>query len=160
MSAVDDLVSGLDYPMFIVTTAAGGERAGCLVGFVTQASIDPARLIVCLSKANFTHRVAKRAETLVVHFLSEQDMDLARLFGEETGDDIDKFAHCEWDTGPEGIPVLGAGRGWVAGRILQALDAGDHDAFWVAPFASERRAVDARQLGFQQVRALAPGHPA
>jgi hypothetical protein len=26
--------------MFIVTTAAGAERAGCLIGFATQASIQ------------------------------------------------------------------------------------------------------------------------
>ncbi len=157
---MDDLVSGLDYPMFIVTTAAGGRRAGCLVGFVTQASIDPARLIVCLSKANFTYRVAQEAEALVVHFLSSDDRDLARLFGEETGDRTDKFARCEWEAGPGGMPIVAAGRGWLAARVLNVVDAGDHAAFLVEPFASERRALDAAPLGFQQVRTLEPGHPA
>ena len=39
-------VSGLDYPMFVVTAAADGRRAGCLVGFTSQVSIDPPRLLV------------------------------------------------------------------------------------------------------------------
>ena len=43
------LASELDYPMFVVTTAAGGAPAGCLVGFATQCSIDPPRFLVCLS---------------------------------------------------------------------------------------------------------------
>jgi flavin reductase (DIM6/NTAB) family NADH-FMN oxidoreductase RutF len=41
------IMGSLDYPMLVVTAAAAGERAGCLVGFATQASIDPARFLVC-----------------------------------------------------------------------------------------------------------------
>ena len=42
---VDQVLSEVDYPVFVVTTVDrdSGERAGCLVGFVTQCSIDPAR---------------------------------------------------------------------------------------------------------------------
>ena len=39
----------LDYPMFIVTTRAGDERSGCLVGFASQVSIRPRRFLVGLS---------------------------------------------------------------------------------------------------------------
>ena len=60
--AFDELVGGLDYPLWIVTAAAGEERDGCLVGFGCQSSIDPSRFLVCLSKNNRTYRVAKRAE--------------------------------------------------------------------------------------------------
>lgn len=33
---VHTLVAELDYPLFIVTVPAGGERSGCLIGFATQ----------------------------------------------------------------------------------------------------------------------------
>jgi flavin reductase (DIM6/NTAB) family NADH-FMN oxidoreductase RutF len=46
--------------MVVVTTAVDSERAGCLVGFHAQSSIEPQRLTVCLSKANSTYRVALR----------------------------------------------------------------------------------------------------
>jgi flavin reductase (DIM6/NTAB) family NADH-FMN oxidoreductase RutF len=49
--AFEKLVSLLDYPMFVVTTRAGDESAGCLVGFATQVSIRPPRFIVGLSNA-------------------------------------------------------------------------------------------------------------
>jgi len=48
----DTLVSELDYPMVVVSVASGADRAGCLVGFSTHCSIDPARYAVCISKRN------------------------------------------------------------------------------------------------------------
>lgn len=153
------LVSDLDYPMFIVTVAAAGDRDGCLVGFVTQASIDPPRLLVMLSKSNRTGRLARAADSLVVHFLHENNKDLAKLFGEETGDNLDKFDACEWHDGPFKGPTLVDTRGWAAGSILDRLDSGDHVAHLLD---IEAVSVDLTgpQLGFQCVRNMEPGHPA
>lgn len=39
----------LDHPMYVVTAEADGERAGCLVGYASQCSIQPARFMVWLS---------------------------------------------------------------------------------------------------------------
>jgi flavin reductase (DIM6/NTAB) family NADH-FMN oxidoreductase RutF len=156
---VHALVDGLDYPMVVVTTEAAGERSGCLVGFVTQSSIDPPRFLVLLSKANHTYGVARHADRLAVHFLHEGNRHLAELFGEQTGDDVDKFARCAWTDGPGGLPVLTGTRGWFAGRVLGRLDAGDHVAHLVDVAAA---AVDTPgpPLTFQAVRDLEPGHPA
>ncbi len=154
------LVADLDYPMFVVTAAAEGRRAGCMVGFATQCSMAPPRLLLCMSKRNFTFGVAARAEVLVVHFLGQQDMEVARLFGGETGDEVDKFARCRWRPGPGGAPVLEAGRGWIAGNVLEQVPFGDHVGFVVEPFAGHVGDAGAPQLGFQAVRDLQPGHGA
>ncbi|MDH6580477.1 flavin reductase [Kitasatospora sp. MAP5-34] len=73
----DDFTARLDYPVLVVTAAADGARAGCLVGFGSQCSIDPPRFTVWLSKANRTFRVAKRAEFPVVHLLPAHRRDRA-----------------------------------------------------------------------------------
>lgn len=153
------LVARLDYPMFVVTAGANGDRSGCLVGFCTQASIDPPRLLVLLSKANHTFKVAERAEELVVHFLGDANLELARLFGEYTSDDVDKFALCDWRPTPSGTPVVTGTMGWVAGRIKARLDAGDHVAHLLEPTAAHAEKLGT-QLGFQRVRDFDPGHPA
>ena len=159
-AAFGQLVGTIDYPMFVVTTAAGQRRAGCLVGFVTQCSIDPPRLLVCLSKRNYTFRVAVDADALVVHFLGPADEPLSRLFGEQTGDEVDKFVRCSWSPGPQGLPVLDVQRGWVAARVLQRHDVGDHVAVLVEPFDGVAHDTSAPPLGFQQVRDMVPGHEA
>lgn len=152
------LVSELDYPMFIVTATAD-ERAGCLVGFASQASIHPPRFVVLLSKLNHTCRVAARAEALAVHFLSHADRELAKLFGEQTGDEVDKFDQCRWDHGPFGTTVLSDTKGWIAGRVRDRVDAGDHVVHLIDTEVT-RLHRSGPPLAFQDVRDMEPGHPA
>jgi flavin reductase (DIM6/NTAB) family NADH-FMN oxidoreductase RutF len=150
----------LDYPMFVVTTRAEGERAGCLVGFATQASINPARFLVGLSNKNRTYRVARRAERLAVHVLDPSDRELAALFGTQTGDDVDKFERCTWTEGPGGVPLLSQALAWFTGPILGQHPVGDHVAFLIEPDDGDTRAKSAELLTFDDVRDLDAGHDA
>jgi len=144
-------------PALVVTTSASGVRAGCLVGFAAQASIDPPRFAVWLSKENHTFRVAQSAHTLVVHVLRLGDEEWAHLFGGETGDEVDKFAGVDWKTGPDGCPVL-PGRDWVAGSILERVDTGDHVAYVLAPHSGEAARHQARVLTLADLD-IEAGHP-
>jgi flavin reductase (DIM6/NTAB) family NADH-FMN oxidoreductase RutF len=151
------LVRRLDYPMFVVTAAASGERSGCLVGFTTQCSIDPPRFWVGISVRNHTHGVARRAAYLGVHLLERSDRELAELFGTLTGDEVDKLAWCAWREGPHGAVLLDGVADWFVGRVVEVLPGGDHTWFMVEPVAV-RSAGAGRPMGFQDVRDLEPGH--
>ena len=157
--AFDAIVGELDYPMLIVTAAAGDERAGCLVGFATQTSISPPRFLVCLSEKNRTFRVARDATALGVHFLGADSDDLAELFGGETGDEVDKFDRVDWHPGPEGAPLLDRCRNRFVGRIAERLPAGDHTAFLLEPIAAER-GEEVRPFPFHRAKVIDPGHEA
>jgi flavin reductase (DIM6/NTAB) family NADH-FMN oxidoreductase RutF len=146
------------HPMVVVTASAGGTRAGCLVGHLTQCSIDPLRVLVCLSRANRTHAVAVQAETLAVHHLGHDQRDLARLFGEETGDEVDKFARCSWRHGPSGTVVLDDVRHWWVGRRAIRVPLGDHEGFVLEPITVHAEGPY-RQLDSTQVADLDAGHP-
>jgi flavin reductase (DIM6/NTAB) family NADH-FMN oxidoreductase RutF len=154
-----ELVGELDYPMFVVTAAAGGERAGCLVGFTTQASIDPPRFLVCLSVKNRTYRVAQGATVLGVHLVPAEAEDVAELFGGETGDEVDKFERVTWHEGPEGVPIVEACRNWFVGRILDRLPCGDHEAFLLEPVAAEHGTAG-EEFSFHRAKRIDPGHEA
>jgi flavin reductase (DIM6/NTAB) family NADH-FMN oxidoreductase RutF len=158
-SVFHQLVGDLDYPMVVVTAAAGGRQAGCLVGFSTQCSIDPARYVVFISKQNFTFGVARQADHLAVHLLSKRHHDVAALFGETTGDDHDKFADVRWHGGPGGAPVLDDVGTWFVGRVVDHLDGGDHLGFVLEPLEAVK-AHPVEQLGFQDVKGMDPGHEA
>jgi flavin reductase (DIM6/NTAB) family NADH-FMN oxidoreductase RutF len=151
-------VGNLEYPMFIVTARAGEERLGCLVGFATQASIDPARFVVGLSRANRTHRLGSDSAALAVHCVPADAADLAELFGGETGDEVDKFARCAWHDGAEGLPILDRCRRWFVGRVVDRLDAGDHELFLLDPVAASDGPED--DFTFHRAKRIEPGHPA
>jgi flavin reductase (DIM6/NTAB) family NADH-FMN oxidoreductase RutF len=158
-TAFEDTVRLLDYPMFVVTAAGGAERSGCLVGFAGQVSIDPGRFLVCLSDKNHTYRVACSAGRLAVHLLGRDQLPLARLFGEQTGDEVDKFAQCSWQPGPDGVPVLDDVVAWFSGTILQRVPFGDHVGFLLSPDAGACRGSGAL-LTLSDVDELDPGHDA
>jgi flavin reductase (DIM6/NTAB) family NADH-FMN oxidoreductase RutF len=153
----DAFVEGLDYPMFVVTTAADGERAGCLVGFTTQASINPPRFLVCLSVKNFTYRVARRADLLAVHVLDPGQRDLARLFGEQTGDTSDKFAQCSWRPGPDGVPLLEHCPRLLVGRVVERYEFGDHVGHLLEAVEVESSSSE-HGISFEDVEEFDAGH--
>jgi flavin reductase (DIM6/NTAB) family NADH-FMN oxidoreductase RutF len=161
MGSVDQdfatLVGRLDYSMLIVTGAHGSEQDGCLIGFATQVSMQPARFLVCLSVKNRTYRVAAQAATLVVHPVPQVGEELAVLFGGETGDEVDKFARCRWEAGPDGTPVQSDVDSWFAGRVLGHVGFGDHVGFVLEPTIVQL-SNNHDTLTFRRAPAIEPGH--
>ena len=158
-AAFDEIVGDLDYPMFIVTVAAGEHQAGCLVGFATQTSIDPPHFLVCLSERNHTTKLAQEAELLGVHAVPADATGLAQLFGGETGDEVDKFPRVGWRPGPGGVPLLDEARNRFVGRIEEKLPAGDHIAFLLTPIEAEAEPGE-REFQFHRAKRIDPGHEA
>lgn len=157
----DRLMSGLDAPMTIVTTAAGGERAGCLVGFQSQCSIEPHKYALWLSKANHTYRVALRADLLAVHLIGSGDEDLAELFGGSTGDDVDKFEDVEVVRGPGGVPLLSRCPDRLVVRRTALFDeGGDHVCIVTEPVEVHGGDQPRRPLRLSEVDYITPGHQA
>ncbi len=160
------LTSAIDYPMFVVTCADGAdeERAGCLVGFATQCSIDPPLYLVCISEMNHTERIARRAKYLAVHLLASDQKHLAQLFGSQTGDEVDKFEQCRWQPGPEGAPLLDECPNRFVGRVIDRRENGDHVGYVLEVVEASADRGDGLEavglLTFQQVRNLDPGHEA
>ncbi len=158
--AIGELVARANPPLYVVTTVADGTRAGCVVGFATQASIDPARFLVAISKVNRTWRVAKDASHVAVHLFGRERMDVVDLFGGETGDDIDKFEQCTWSEGEGGVPVLDAAEAWFVGRIIERFDFGDHVGHLLEPAGGGAATTSPAAVTLHDADDLEPGHPA
>jgi flavin reductase (DIM6/NTAB) family NADH-FMN oxidoreductase RutF len=155
----DSLVGALNGPMFIVTATDGERRAGCLVGFAGQCSINPPRFMVWLSKRNFTYLVAKGADRLAVHVPTVRERELATLFGSRTGFEFDKFARCAWHPGPGAVPLLADCPQRFIGRIVGRYDTGDHEGILTEPVDVGSRS-GLGQIGFQDVKDIDPGNDA
>jgi flavin reductase (DIM6/NTAB) family NADH-FMN oxidoreductase RutF len=150
----------LDYPLFVLTVqSSNGERSGCLAGFVTQCSMIPVRFLVCVSKLNRSYFVAEQATGLALHQLGHDQLEIASLFGEQTGDAIDKFEHCRWSEGKTGSPVLAECAAWLEGSIVNSFSVGDHHAFEIRP-VSAGVGTHEGLLTSGTIPPFSPGHPA
>jgi flavin reductase (DIM6/NTAB) family NADH-FMN oxidoreductase RutF len=159
--ALDRFSAKTDIPLTIVTTVANGERSGCVVGYWTRSSIQPPRFLVCISKQNHTFEPVMRSGEIVLHLVPRQAVDIVRLFGSETGDEIDKFLHCEWREGPGGLPILNACPTYAVCAVLDRIDVGDHVALLVDPVTvATGPETDAFTQRMAASHHIEPGHPA
>jgi flavin reductase (DIM6/NTAB) family NADH-FMN oxidoreductase RutF len=152
----------LEHAMFVVTTRADDdELSGCLVGFATQTSIHPRRFLVGVSRTNHTFGVAARSDYLAVHVVARRNVGLARLFGSQTGDTVDKFEECDWHAGPQGMPILDDAAGWFVGATLERINLdGDHVGYLLEPIAAAVNERSAVLVSASDVAGLEPGHKA
>ena len=157
---LDDLMGSVDSPLIVVTTSAQGERAGCLVGFHSQASIDPEHYCFWLSKANHTYRVALRSERFAVHFPTTADSELARFFGSRSGSETDKFAGLDSIASDHDVPLLAdLPNRLLVERVAMLDDGGDHVCL-TARVDSVEVAGGFTALRPSQLGDLTPGHNA
>lgn len=158
--AVDAYTEQTEYALQVVTTTSSdGEPSGCIVGFSTQCSIVPPRYLVCISKVNHTYFASESSDSVALHLIGRDQVPLASLFAETSGDTVDKFARCEWRTGATGAPILCESAAWLEGRIIRRWSVGDHQALLVRPVdggAGSHRDV----LTAQSAPHFRPGHPA
>jgi flavin reductase (DIM6/NTAB) family NADH-FMN oxidoreductase RutF len=152
------LVQATDYPLYVVTAETKGEPSGCLAGFVTQASIDPVRFIVCISKINHTFGIADGSTGLGLHLLGSDQRETASLFGEQTGDVINKFERVQWMQGSTGVPILSECAAWVEGRVIDRMGGGDHEAFLIA-VVDGGAGTHTGRFTLSDAANFMPGHP-
>jgi flavin reductase (DIM6/NTAB) family NADH-FMN oxidoreductase RutF len=158
--AFDVIMTSLDARMAVVTTADERERAGCLVGFHVQSSIQPPRYTIWLSKANHTYRVGLRATHFGIHFLTSDDHELAELFGTRSGDTVDKFRDLPVRTGAGGVPVLlYCPHRLIVRKVAQLDDGSDHVCITTEP-VEEHTSGRFEPLRLSDVEHLQPGHAA
>lgn len=149
----------VDYPYYLVTVRTPeGEMSGCLAGFVTQCSIHPPNFVACISQVNHTLGVAVRSPAMGLHLLGEDQLDMARLFGEQTGDVVDKFAAADWRLGTTGAPLLTDVSVALEAMILGHFSVGDHEAFLVRAVRSVA-GPGRGLLTYRKSPRLHPGHP-
>jgi flavin reductase (DIM6/NTAB) family NADH-FMN oxidoreductase RutF len=144
----------------VTTVGHDGERAGCLVGFVTECSMHPPRVLVGLSVENHTHEVAASADLLAVHLIPRAALPLVSLFAQHTGDEIDKFERCSWTAGPGEVPLLDECPAWFVGRVLHRVpELGDHTGYVIAPVAVSTSVPDGPWLTVDDVSGMKAAHP-
>ena len=103
----------------VVTADAGEGPVAMTVSSVASVAIDPPTLVFSASALSSSTPVLRRADTVVVHLLASDQVDLAKLGArsgaERFGDDV------IWSRLPTGEPYYPEAS-WLRGRITQRIE--------------------------------------
>lgn len=101
---------------------------------VFGASIVPERprLLVVLSKTNYTAELVTSAGTLTVTLLSQAQLALLEPLGLRSGRDGNKLSGLDFRLTNDGDPYFPGGAGCLRAAVLRSFDNGDSTSFLVA----------------------------
>jgi len=106
----------------VITADAGDGPVALTATSVSSVSAEPPLLIFSISTLSSASDVLSRAETVVVHLLDANDIDVAKI-GATSG--IDRFAETHrWSRLVTGEPVYRDVRAWVRCAVIGRMDAG------------------------------------
>ena len=106
----------------VITADAGDGPVGLTATSVFSVSAEPPLLIFSVSSSSSSAPTIRAADTVIVHLLAADQLDLARL-GATSG--IDRFADRSiWDRLLTGEPYFPAAHAWIRGRVINRMEAG------------------------------------
>ncbi|MGM0931059.1 MAG: flavin reductase family protein [Actinomycetota bacterium] len=104
----------------IVTADAGDGPVAMTVSSLASVGINPPSLVFSASALSSSTPTLRQAETVVVHLLSSDQVELAKL-GATSG--VDRFSNdVEWGRLPTGEPYYPNANAWLRGRIVNRVD--------------------------------------
>ena len=123
----------------ITTREANGRPRGMTANSFTSVSLDPALLLVCISRKASSFPAFADCSSFAVNVLHDQQIALSAQFASKIED---KFRNVLHDVAHTGSPILGDCLSWFDCAVHQRIDAGDHivligqvEAFGASPLA-------------------------
>lgn len=105
----------------VITASVEGQPVGFTATSLISVSADPPLLAFSVDSTSSAWRLMSVAETLVVNFLTADQVDVSARFATSG---IDRFATTDWWSLPTGEPVLEGSGAWVRGEIVQRTPVG------------------------------------
>ncbi len=107
----------------VITADAGQGPAAMTASSVFSVSVEPPVLVFSISEMSSAAPTLLSAETLVIHMLTAENLDLA-ILASTSG--VDRFADTTiWDRLPSGEPYYTAAHAWVRGRVVDQMQIGN-----------------------------------
>lgn len=122
----------LSYGLFVVTARQDGFDNGCITNTVGQVTSQPNRISLTINKDNLTHEMIQNTAKFNVSVISQAaDFALFKLFGFNSGRDMDKFASfsdCK-RTDNDLFCITKGTNAYISAKVCKATDLGTHTMF-------------------------------
>lgn len=117
----------------VITTSFEERCYGLSAAWALRVSASPCLLMTAVDQHCCTHPFIKQAGIFAVNLLAEDQVDVAKHFGRQSGRDVDKFKRQDiyWERRATGAPILLDALAYYDCRLIDAYDppGGDHTLF-------------------------------
>lgn len=117
----------------IITSAAPGQGrkgwAGLTATAVASVTADPAKLLVCINRSVWAHRIITESRVIGVNVLGSDSLALARRFAGGECRPEEKFQGGSWRTHGAGAPLLDEALASFDCIVTENVEASTHDIF-------------------------------
>lgn len=115
-------LAGVCTPVSVVTSHHEGRPHGTTVSAFCSLSLEPPMVLVSLDRSSDLLAMVTDSGRFGVNVLAHDQDELARGFARKGAD---KFDGVEWDL-HLGVPRLAGAATWLACRVEQLIEGGDH----------------------------------
>jgi flavin reductase (DIM6/NTAB) family NADH-FMN oxidoreductase RutF len=132
----------------VVTTVAGGRRAGMTVSAFTSLSLDPPLVLVALHRDTEVARLIRRSRLFGISILGEEGQGISQQFAGLTPlpEGADRFHGCSTVTRVTGVPLLSEAIAWLDCRVIRLRQMATHLAVVGEVLATGRKDDPVRPL--------------
>ena len=125
------LLRSIHYGMFVMTATAGGKPAASTLTWISQCSFHPPLVMIGVQSNSLTHAAIEGSDALAVHFLAEDQRDVAEKFFKPPEDgDAGTLHGLRYEPGPAtGSPLLNDLPAWIEARVTDRVVRGDHTVY-------------------------------
>jgi flavin reductase (DIM6/NTAB) family NADH-FMN oxidoreductase RutF len=106
----------------VVTAYGAGGLTGMAANSVTSLSLKPPMILLCPARSSATWPEIRQVGSFCVNVMAGHHEEITRRFARKG---VDRFDGVRWSDGPCG-PVLDQAVAWIACRIRDEHDGGDH----------------------------------
>lgn len=131
--------------VYVITSQWERRRAGMTAAWVTRVAGAPPSMLVAIHFGSFTGEVIAQSGWFVINVLGRDQLELARLFGEGSSRDHDKFSGLPLTMSAHGQPVLGVALAYLECEVILTPQIGDHVLF-IGEIMEERQFQEGNPL--------------
>ncbi len=133
-----NVLFGLSYGMYAITTQDGVRPTGCIVNSVFQVTNQEPLVALSMNRDNYTHQVLMREKRFAVSILSESTpSDVISKLGFVSGKDVDKLTDIPYSI-IDGLAVLDTNcMGYLICEVVSVAETSTHDIFVAKVIAGE-----------------------
>jgi flavin reductase (DIM6/NTAB) family NADH-FMN oxidoreductase RutF len=133
ITVIDRILDLMPRGVYIVTTSYQGQINGMTAAMLTRVSATPIYVMVAVWHQNYSNKLIKNAGCFAINILREENIDLAKHFGRQSGRDVNKFNRQDiyWDEKKTGSPILFDALAYIDCNLIDLYEPprGDHTIF-------------------------------